>query len=77
MADLDDELRAAVQACDVTPVVKSTSVRDAADIDVSAVVTGTLQPAGYFEASHIQPQCPSKYGEAQRKGAVMPHAAVQ
>lgn len=51
--------------------------RDAADIDVSAIVTGALTPAGYFEASHIQPQCPSKYEEAQRNGAVMPHAAVQ
>jgi cytochrome c-type biogenesis protein CcmE len=51
--------------------------RDAADIDVSAIVTGALTPAGYFEASHIQPQCPSKYEEAQRKGAVMPHTAVQ
>lgn len=50
--------------------------RDAADIDVSAVVTGTLTPAGHFEASHIQPQCPSKYEEAQRRGESMPHASV-
>ncbi|HEU5077264.1 MAG TPA: cytochrome c maturation protein CcmE [Polyangiaceae bacterium] len=51
--------------------------RDAADVDIAAVVTGTLTPAGYFEATHIQPQCPSKYEEAQRRGEVMPHAPVQ
>jgi len=51
--------------------------RDAADIDVSAIVTGTLTPAGYFEATHIQPQCPSKYEEAQKRGEAMPHAAVR
>lgn len=126
MANLDDELRAAVQACDDVPVTKTSptgegttehrrggsvwllvallvmgggtltllpssaedsaryaqcivpdNFQDAADIDVPAVVTGTLTPAGHFEATHIQPQCPSKYEEAQRRGEAMPHASVQ
>jgi len=73
----DKENKASVLPVRYAQCIVPDNFRDAADIDVSAVVTGTLTPTGYFEATHIQPQCPSKYEEAQKRGEAMPHAAVQ
>lgn len=73
----DKENKSSVLPVRYAQCIVPDNFRDAADIDVSAVVTGTLTPAGYFEATHIQPQCPSKYEEAQKRGEAMPHASVQ
>jgi cytochrome c-type biogenesis protein CcmE len=54
------------------------SFRDMPGMDVTVIATGTLDPAGHFEASNIMTQCPSKYEMKQRanKGEAAPHPAV-
>ena len=44
-------------------------------MDVEATVQGTLAEGGYFEASHIEAKCPSKYemNERAKKGERAPH----
>lgn len=50
--------------------------RDMPGTEVTA--EGTLDPAGYFEASHIMAKCPSKYemNERAEKGEAVPHAPM-
>jgi cytochrome c-type biogenesis protein CcmE len=52
--------------------------RDMPGMDVTVIATGTLDPAGHFEASGIMTQCPSKYEMKERanKGEAAPHTAV-
>jgi cytochrome c-type biogenesis protein CcmE len=52
--------------------------RDMPGMDVEVIATGTLDPAGHFEANHIMAQCPSKYEmqERAKKGEAAPHTAV-
>jgi cytochrome c-type biogenesis protein CcmE len=52
--------------------------RDVPEAETQVTAHGKLDPAGHFQASHIEAKCPSKYEMQQRaaKGEKMPHAPM-
>jgi cytochrome c-type biogenesis protein CcmE len=52
--------------------------RDVPGMDVEVTAHGKLDPAGHFQASHIEAKCPSKYEMQQmaKKGEKAPHQST-